>query len=114
MKTPKAPRLIWRSRDSEKLKAPSISLEGSSARFFDLVAPHLPPGLVGPDSKSHIHAAVGNVPAELVARFAFRCRLDVEAPGADIAFGADAQTGGLQMFAGRHPLVELPPSGRSG
>ena len=81
---------------------------GALARYVDLVVAQLPPGLVGPDRESHIRGAVRNVPAELAASFGFECRIDLESPAADLVISADAETGGLQMLAGRHPLVALP------
>lgn len=76
----------------------------------DLVLPYLPDGLVGVKSSARIRTAVRSVPAELVARFALECRLDTGADDADVLVNADSETGGMQMLAGRHPLVKLPAS----
>lgn len=76
----------------------------------DLILAQLPHGLIGATSAARIRAAVGSVPAELVARFALECHLRSEAhdADADVLFAADSETGGMQMLAGRHPLVSLP------
>jgi hypothetical protein len=74
----------------------------------DLVLAHLPHGLVGATSAARIRAAVGSVPAELVARFGLECHLRSDGGDADVLFSADSETGGMQMLAGRHPLVRLP------
>lgn len=81
----------------------------SLARWLDLVCPRLPPALVGEESHARMGRALEAVPAGLVARFGFECRLDDVAAEADVLFSADVKTGGLEMLAGRHPLVELPP-----
>lgn len=83
---------------------------GTLDELVDLVLPQLPAGLIGPKSAGRIRSAADGVPAELVARFGLECRLDAETADAEVLFCADSETGGMQMLAGRHPLVELPES----
>jgi hypothetical protein len=78
--------------------------------LVDLVLPRLPDGLIGEKSVSRLRTATAGIPAELVARFGLECSLGSEIAGADALFCADSETGGMQMLAGRHPLVNLPPA----
>lgn len=89
-------------------QAPPAHTGGTLDELVDLVLPYLPAGLIGPKSAGRIRSAVDSVPAELVARFGLECRLGTEMADADVLFCADSETGGMQMLAGRHPLVELP------
>lgn len=94
-----------------RARIPADDIKGTRlAEVVDLVLPYLPDGLVGIKSSARIRTAVDRVPAELVARFALECRLDTGADDADVLFSADSETGGMQMLAGRHPLVKRPPS----
>ena len=87
-----------------------MSQRGSTlAELVDLVLAHLPDGLIGERGAAAVRAAAGGVPGELVARFALECPL-AETADADVLFCADSETGGMQMLAGRHPLVSLPES----
>ncbi len=74
----------------------------------DLVVARLPGGLIATASAARIRASVARVPAELVARFGLECDLSGAAADASALFAADSETGGMQMLAGRHPLVSLP------
>ncbi len=74
----------------------------------DLVVARLPGGLIDTASAARIRASVARVPAELVARFGLECDLSGAAADAGALFAADSETGGMQMLAGRHPLVSLP------
>jgi hypothetical protein len=76
--------------------------------LIDLVLPFLPPGLVRPTRASRLRATAEAVPADLVARFALECPLHSDVADAEVLFCADSETGGMQMLAGRHPLVNLP------
>jgi hypothetical protein len=76
-------------------------------QLVDLVLPHLPEDLVGDWSAARDGAGSG-IPAELAARFGLECGLGPQSTGAAVLFCADAETGGMQMLAGRHPLVNLP------
>lgn len=78
--------------------------------LVELVLPHLPDGLIGEQSAGRVRHAAGGIPAELAARFGLECGLGSGIAGADVLFCADAETGGMQMLAGRHPLVNLPDS----
>ncbi len=89
-------------------QAPPAKPGGALDELVDLVLPYLPDGLVGEQSAARIRSAVDTVPAELIARFGLECRLGTDAADADVLFCADSETGGMQMLAGRHPLVELP------
>jgi hypothetical protein len=84
--------------------APETTLD----EVLDLVLAQLPHGLVGATSAERVRAAVANVPAELVARFGLECHLRSDGGDAGVLFSADSETGGMQMLAGRHPLVSLP------
>lgn len=85
------------------LAEPITTLDG----VVRLVSPYLPPELLGaPDEPPA--AALAAVPVELVARFALECRLGAGEPAAGVLFSADSETGGMQMLAGRHPLVRMP------
>ncbi len=89
-------------------QAPPTRTGAALDELLDLVLPYLPAGLIGQESADRIRSAVDTVPAELVARFALECRLGSDTADADVHFCADSETGGMQMLAGRHPLVELP------
>lgn len=78
--------------------------------LLDLVLPNLPAVLIAPKSASRVRDAVAGVPPELVARFGLECRLAAPSADADVLLCADSETGGMQMLAGRHPLVSLPDS----
>ena len=87
-------------------EAPDATLCG----LVDLVLSHLPDGLIGAPSAARVRDAARGVPAELVARFGLQCDVGSQAADADVLFCADAETGGMQLLAGRHPLVNLPDS----
>lgn len=74
----------------------------------DLVVTRLPGGLIDTASAARIRASVARVPAELVARLGVECDLSGTVADASVLFAADSETGGMQMLAGRHPLVGLP------
>ncbi len=76
--------------------------------FVDLVLPRLPAGLVDQRSAGRVRGAGSGVPAEVAARFGLECGLGSQSADAALLFCADAETGGMQMIAGRHPLVNLP------
>jgi len=76
--------------------------------LVDLVLPHLPDALVGEPSADRVGGAGSGVPAEFAARFGLECGLGSQTAGAHVLFCADAETGGMQMLAGRHALVNLP------
>lgn len=89
-------------------RTPPARQGGTLDELVDLVLAYLPGGLVDERSSTRIRSAVGTVPAELVAGFGLECQLGSETDDADVLFCADSETGGMQMLAGRHPLVELP------
>jgi hypothetical protein len=99
-------------RDPEKAR--STRARGGNAGTLDalvaLVLPQLPDGLIGEPAAGDVRAAGAGVPAELAARFGLECGLGqpIAGTGAALLFCADAETGGMQMLAGRHPLVRLP------
>lgn len=95
-------------RSRQTPPTPSARTGGALDEVVDLVLPFLPAGLVDDTSSRRIRFAVDAVPAELVARFGFECRLGSPTGDADVLFCADSETGGMQMLAGRHPLVALP------
>jgi hypothetical protein len=106
---------LARSRPGRDTTGEHVAARGQDAaagttldKVVDPVLSHLPQGLVGSTSAARIRAAVGSVPAELVARFGLECRLRSDGGDADVLFSADSETGGMQMLAGRHPLVSLP------
>jgi hypothetical protein len=84
--------------------APGTTLD----EVVDLVLAQLPHGLIGATSAARVRGAVASVPTELVARFGLECHLRSDGGDADVLFSADSETGGMQMLAGRHPLVNLP------
>ncbi len=88
--------------------APPSKPGGALDELVDLILPYLPGGLVGEQSAARIRSEVDTVPAELIARFGLECRLGADTADADVLFCADSETGGMQMLAGRHPLVALP------
>jgi hypothetical protein len=85
-----------------------VQLGTTLDEVVDLVVAHLPSGLIDTASAARIRASVARVPAELVARFGLECDLSSAAADATGLFSADSETGGMQMLAGRHPLVSLP------
>lgn len=94
----------------ERSQAGAQDLGSTLDELVDLVLSVLPDGLIGPQSAGRIRAAVGGMPAELVAQFGLECRLASEIADAGVLLCADSETGGMQMLAGRHPLVNLPAS----
>lgn len=96
------------TKSRKRSQMPPVHSGGALDEIVDLVLPFMPAGLIGPTSADRIRSAVGAVPAELVARFGLECRLDSQTADANVLFCADSETGGMQMLAGRHPLVELP------
>jgi hypothetical protein len=98
-------------RDATKART-GVTREAGDAtldELVDLVLPHLPDHLVGERAAGRARGA-GGVPAELAARFGLECGLGSQIAGIGVLFCADAETGGMQMLAGRHPLVNLPDS----
>ncbi len=93
------------AHDVEPVEGPTDS---TLDEVVALVLPYLAIDLVGAASAARISHAVADVPAEVVARFGIECRLHSGADNADVLFSADSETGGMQMLAGRHPLVNLP------
>lgn len=96
------------TKSPTRSQAPPARTGGALDELIDLILPYLPAGLIGQTSADRIRSAVDAVPAELVARFALECRLGSDMAEADVHFCADSETGGMQMLAERHPLVELP------
>jgi hypothetical protein len=107
-----SPRRSQSGRDAAQAR--STRLRDRDATTLDelvaLVAPRLPNGLIGERGAGDVRAAAGGVPAELAARFGLECGLGqpIAGVGTALLFCADAETGGMQMLAGRHPLVSLP------
>ena len=101
-------------RDATKAPARShghedVQIGTTLDEVVDLVVDRLPGGLIDSASAARIRASVARVPAELVARFGLECELSTAAAAeANVLFAADSETGGMQMLAGRHPLVSLP------
>jgi hypothetical protein len=83
---------------------------GTLDEVVDLVVPFLPHGLITTTSAARLREIAGEVPAELVARVGLEFPLHSGVGDAHVLFSADSETGGMQMLAGRHPLVNLPSS----
>jgi hypothetical protein len=92
-----------RGRDQEDVQHATTLDE-----MADLVVARMPAGLIDPAGAARVRASVGGVPAELVARLGLEFDLPGAAADASALFSADSETGGMQMLAGRHPLVSLP------
>lgn len=96
-----------RAHDDENLED---AVDTTLDEVVALVLPYFAIELVDAASAPRIVSAVASVPAEVVARFGIECRLRGGADDAGVLFSADSETGGMQMLAGRHPLVNLPES----
>ena len=89
---------------------PDTATPASLAGFVGLVTAHLPAELAAAEGLAAIRAEIVELPAELASGFGFRCRLDHDGPAAELRLCADAETGGMLMLGGRHPLIALPAS----